>query len=299
MAARPGDCILILGGAGFVGRALIVRLHAAGYRLRVVTRHPERHRDLLVLPRLELRAGDIHRDTDLQDALGGCAAVVNLVGILNESRRGDFGRVHEALPERCVHLGAGRVVHISALGADPGASSRYLASKGRGELRLRAAAPGAVILRPSLIYGPRDHFVCRFRGLLRRLPFLLLPVPEARLSPVAVFDVAAVLERALTDPHCDGKTYELCGPRSFSFIELVRLIAGRPRRVWPMPGFLGALFGRLGDLFGGQPFSSEQLRMLAAGSVCGGAHPGFSDLGMAQADFEVVLKADLMDPGTC
>ncbi|MDA8390809.1 MAG: complex I NDUFA9 subunit family protein [Gammaproteobacteria bacterium] len=299
MKVKPGDRILILGGAGFVGRALIVRLHAAGYRLRVATRHPERHRDLLVLPQLELWAGDVHDDTGLRAALAGCQAVVNLVGILNESRRGDFGRVHEALPARCARLGAPRIVHISALGADPAADSRYLASKGRGEISLRAAAPAAILLRPSLIYGRRDHFVCRFRKLSRWLPLLLLPVPTARLAPVAVTDVAAAIEQALTDPHCDGQTYALCGPRSFSFLALVRLIVGNPRRVWPLPAPLGALLGRLGDVFSGQPFSSEQLRMLAAGSVCTGAEPGLESLHIIPADFETVLTADLRVPDAC
>ncbi len=299
MKVKPGERILLLGGAGFVGRALIVRLHAAGYRLRVTTRHPERHRDLQVLPQLELWAGDIHDDTQLRAALADCSGVVNLVGILNESRRGDFGRVHEALPERCARLGAPRIVHISALGADPAAGSRYLASKGRGEVRLRAAAPAAIILRPSLIYGRHDHFICRFRGLLRRLPVLLLPAPKARLAPVAVTDVAAAIERVLADPHCDGQIYALCGLRSFSFIELVRLIGGNPRRVWPLPAPFGALLGRVGDLFSGRPFSSEQLRMLATGSVCMGAEPGLESLHITPADFETVLIADLSGPDAC
>ena len=299
MTAKPGDRIVILGGAGFVGLALIVRLHAAGYRLRVVTRRPERHRDLQVLPRLALWSGDIDEDAHLAEALADCQAVINLVGILNESRRGDFTRIHEVLPERCARLGARRIVHISALGADPGAASHYLASKGRGELRLRAAAPGAIILRPSLIYGARDHFVCRFRALLRWLPLLLVPAASSRLSPVSVTDVAAAIACVLADPHSDGHTYELCGLRSFAFLDLVRLIAGNPRRVWPLPAPFGALLGRVGDRFGGRPFSSEQLRMLAAGSVCMGVCPGLEDLRITPLDFQTALATDLTGPGVC
>lgn len=164
MGVRPGEIIVLLGGCGFLGRILTRDLHRRGYRLRIATRRPDRNRDLLVLPRLELWEGDVHDDSFLRGLTGDAAAVVNLVGILRERAPGDFTRVHEELPARLGYACAGsRLVHVSAAGADPASASHYLRSKARGEMRLRGGAPDAVVMRPSVIYGPHDRFVSRFR----------------------------------------------------------------------------------------------------------------------------------------
>ncbi|WP_298137023.1 complex I NDUFA9 subunit family protein [Acidiferrobacter sp.] len=297
MGVRPGALVVVLGGCGFLGRALARDLHRRGYQLRLVTRHPDRHRDLLVLPRLTVWGGDVQDEGFLRSTMSGAAAAVNLVGILHERAPGDFVRVHEELPERMARAGCGlRLLQVSAAGAHAASESRYLRSKGRGEQRLRAVAPDAVIVRPSLIYGPNDHFVSRFQRLLRWAP-LGLPVPLAQglIAPVHVDDVAAGITAALARTVAAGRDYGFCGPAVMSLGEVVAAIArlsGRPR-----PHGLSAQtslwLARLLDHWPTAPFSVDQWRTLRAGSVCPADTPGLPDLGVTPRAFDTAL-ADLI-----
>ncbi len=292
MAIKSGDRVVLFGGSGFVGRALISRLNARGLALRVVTRHPERHRDLLVYPTLALVRGDIHDDAVLARALADCHAVVNLVGILEERAPGDFARVHEQLPERlAIHAPQQRIVHASAAGAHEGAASAYFQSKARGEARLRARSPGAVILRPSIIYGPGDHFVCRFLRLLRLAP-LGLPLPQAAglLAPVHVQDVAQALVESLFRPRAAGGTYDLCGPEVMTLLNAVHAIAraaGHTLGPWPLSPRVSLWLARLAQHLPGRPFTVDQWRTLASGAVC--ASPADSWLGIRPRAFPAAL----------
>ena len=294
MAIRPGDSIVILGGCGFLGRALVSELHRLGYHLRVVTRRPERHRDLLVFPRLDLIAGDVHDERFLRELVVGSRAIVNLVGILKERRPSDFQRVHEELPARLARAGHGlRLVHVSALGAGVGAASAYLQSKGAGEQRLRALAPGAVILRPSVVYGPYDHFVCRFVQLLRFAP-LGLPVPlaESRLAPAYVTDVVQGLVQALTRARAEGQTYELCGPEVLSLGQIVQAIAqarGCRFAPWPLSSGVSLLFARVSERLPGALFTVDQWRTLKSAAHGATDNPGFGALGVVPRAFLATL----------
>jgi len=307
MAIRPGDTVVILGGCGFLGRALISELHGRGYHLRVATRRPDRHRDLLVLPRLDLAAGDVHDERFLQEIVAGAKAVVNLVGILKETRPEDFRRVHEELPTRMARAGHNlRLVHVSALGARHESQSAYLRSKAAGEKGLRAGAPGAVILRPSVIYGPHDHFVCRFVHLLRFAP-LGLPVPLAQslLAPVYVADVAFGLVAALTQAHAEGQTYELCGPEVLSLGAIVRAIAqarGCRFAPWPLSSDISLLFARLSERLPYAPFTVDQWHTLteAEAAPCTADNPGFAALGVSPRPFLATLPSLVEGPrGSC
>ncbi len=227
MAIRPGDSILVLGGCGFLGRALIPELHRRGYLLRVVTRRPDRHRDLLVFPRLTLLEGDIHDERALAQFAQGCQAIVNLVGIFAERSPHEFQRVHEELPARIARVAAGRpVLHVSAMGASLDAASAYLRSKAAGETRLRGIAPQAVIVRPPILYGPHDRFVCRFARWLRWSPFMFpVPFPETELYPAHVADVSAALAHALAQVRAAGQTYELRGPEAITLKRAIDAIS--------------------------------------------------------------------------
>ena len=301
MGVRPGALVVVLGGCGFLGRALARDLHHRGYRLRLPTRHPDRHRDLLVLPRLELWEGDVHDERFLRKIAAGAAALINLVGILGERTPGDFVRVHEELPARAARAGCGlRLLHVSAAGADPASDSGYLRSKARGEQRLRALAPAAIVVRPSVIYGPRDHFVCRFQRLLRWAP-LGLPVPLAAspMAPVHVDDVVSGITAALARTAAAGRDYGFCGPEVMPLSEAVSAIAeisGRARPRGLSPGTSLLLARVLGHL-PGPPFSVDQWRTLRAGSVCPAGALGLRDLGITPRPFREALK-DLV-PGSC
>ncbi|WP_309544672.1 complex I NDUFA9 subunit family protein [Alkalilimnicola ehrlichii] len=202
--------ICILGGTGFVGRHLANRLSTAQEKrhTRVLTRHRERNKHLLVIPNLYLYEVD-HLDEDsLAYYFKGCEIVINLIGILNESRKGDFERVHAQLPERiaraCKRAGVKRLLHMSALGASAEAPSAYQRSKAEGERRVHEAANDVFTVtsfQPSVIFGPEDSFFNRFAGLLRISPGIFpLPTPDARFSPVYVGDVATPLSAACSSP---------------------------------------------------------------------------------------------------
>ncbi len=301
MGVRPDALVAILGGCGFVGRALVRDLHRRGYRLRLVTRHPDRHRDLAVLPRLELWEGDVHDERLLRQVVAGAAALVNLVGILDERSPGDFVRVHEELPARVARAGCGlRLVQVSAAGADVASDSRYLRSKARGEQRLRALAPAAIVVRPSVIYGAGDHFVGRFQRLLRWAP-LGLPVPlaDSPMAPVHVDDVASGIAAALARTAAAGRDYGFCGPEAMTLLEAVAAIAERCDRARPRGLSAGTslLLARVLGHWPGAPFSVDQWRTLRAGSVCRAEAPGLPDLGVTPRPFRAALK-DLI-PGPC
>ena len=300
MGVRPGALVVLLGGCGFVGRALVREMHHRGYRLRLVTRRPDRHRDLLVLPRLELWEGDVHDERFLRQVVAGAAALVNLVGILDERAPGDFVRAHEELPARVARAGCGlRLVQVSAAGADAASDSRYLRSKARGEQRLRALAPAAIVVRPSVIYGAGDHFVGRFQRLLRWAP-LGLPVPlaDSPMAPVHVDDVAAGIIAILARTAAAGRDYGFCGPEIMTLWEAVAAIAQRSGRARPrrLSSATSLLLARVLGHGPGGPFSIDQWRTLRAGSVCPAEVPGLPDLGVTPRPFREALKDLIPEP---
>ena len=169
--------ILVLGGSGFVGRHVCAALAARGLRLRVPTRSRERAKHLTMLPTCETITADVHDPAALKTLVSGCDAVVNLVAILHGSEAA-FEQVHVALPRRlaaaCRRQGVRRLVHVSALGADPAGPSHYLRSKGRGEAALREAGLDLTLLRPSVIFGANDRFLNLFAQLQALFPVLPL-----------------------------------------------------------------------------------------------------------------------------
>ena len=270
----------ILGGTGFVGGHLAAALHARGLRVRILSRHPERHPEAAVLPRTRVVGCRVHDDAELRRGLSGCRAVINLVGILNEAPgSGAFEQVHVELPRRvveaCRALGIPRLLHMSALHADPDGPSRYLQTKGRGE-RLVLAAESAdlhvTVFRPSVIFGPDDHFMNRFAALLGMLPG---PFPlaraGARFQPVYVGDVAAAMASTLPGPAAFGQAFDLCGPRVYTLAELVALAgqwSGHPRRVLRLGPRLSRLQALLLEHLPGRPLTRDNLRSMEIDSVC-------------------------------
>lgn len=297
--------ICMLGGTGFVGGHLADLLADRGHRVRVLSRHPERHRELAVHPRIELLGCNVHDSEALRQALAGADVVINLVGILNESGHdgSGFRRVHVELPQKiveaCVAEGIPRVLHMSALNADPSeGKSAYLRTKGEGERLMHAAAGQGLAVtsfRPSVIFGPGDSFFNRFAGLLRLAPGVFpLACPDARFAPVYVMDVAEAFARALEDRATIGQSYELCGPRDYRLRELVTLTAeyiGRPTLVIGLGPGLSKLQARLLEWAPGKPFSLDNYWSLQHDSLC--REDGLGALGITPTAVEAVVPGYL------
>lgn len=296
--------ICILGGTGFVGRNLINRLTAAGYRVRILTRHRERHRDLLVLPTLSVTEADIHDVAVLSKVFSGCDAVINLVGILNEKgRKGKgFRQMHVELSRKvvqaCLASGVQRLLHMSALNADADKGpSHYLRSKGEGENIVHAAQGLHVTsFRPSVIFGPDDSFFNRFAALLKKIPAIFpLACPEARFAPVYVDDVTLAFTRALNHPTSFGQRYDLCGPQTYTLKQLVEYTTqtlGLRRNIIGLGNALSRLQGRVFEWLPGKPFSYDNYLSLQVDCICPGDNfPAWS--GVQPTALETVVPSYL------
>lgn len=295
--------ICVLGGTGFVGRHLIVRLANRGYQIRVLTRHPQRHRDLAVLPGTELIGADIRDPAALSAHFTGCDAVINLVGILHEQGNNQgFRALHVELPrkilEACRALGIKRLLHMSALHADVAKGpSQYLFTKGEGEQLVMATTDLAVTcFKPSIIFGPNDNFYNQFAGLLKISPILPLACPNARFAPVYVGDVAQAFTTVLENEATSGKTYELCGPRAYTFREVVEDIArmlGLKRTIIGLPDGLARLQAKILGLLPVKIFTTDNFLSLQVDSVCG--RDGLAELGITPHSVESIMQMYFAD----
>lgn len=297
--------IAVLGGTGFVGHALCERLVVDGHEVRILTRHRERHRDLLVLPTAQVIEADVHNPAVLKREFQGLDAVVNLVGILNESGRDGkgFERAHAELPAKvvqaCRQSGVTRLLHMSALYASPDGPSHYLRSKGRGEQVVQAADCNTLHVtsfRPSVIFGPRDSFTNRFAGLLRQVPFVFpLACASARLQPVYVEDVVQAFVLALERRATFGKRYNLCGPQAYSLQEIVAYLAqqlGLKRYILPLNNLFSSLQAAVLQFAPGKPFTPDNYRSLQIASVCDAAFPAI--FGISPSRFDEIVPTYIL-----
>lgn len=297
--------VLILGGTGFVGRALCEQLSAhpalAGARLVVPSRRRERAKHLFPLPMVDVVQADINDDQALARLMPGADAVVNLVAILHGQAQ-DFQRVHVGLPRRlvqaCAQAGVHRMVHVSALGVpdDPDrAPSQYLKSKAEGERTLLSAVASGLdltILRPSVIFGAHDRFLNLFAQLQSLAPVMPLAGAQARFQPVWVEDVARALVRCLLDPGTIGQTYECAGPDEMTLADLVSLAgqaSGHRRPVWPMPWLVGRAQAAVMAWLPGEPLmSADNLASMRVPNVASGRLPGLSALGVEPSSVKAI-----------
>ncbi len=261
-----------------------------------------KHRDLLVMPLVDLVQGDVHDPAFLQRVLTGADAAVNLVGIFNEPRGGDgFRRVHTeltaSLVRACKAHGPRRVLQMSAVNAaSRNARSLYLRTKGEAEDALRKSALDYTIYRASAIFGPHDSFISRFAKLLRLSPVLPLPRLRTAFAPVFVEDVATALNLTLDDSSTYGRTYELCGPEIRTLRQILEYICATldiKRLVLELPDPIGKLEAALVDFFvPGKPFSLDNFRMLGAASLC--HDDGLSALGIEATPMSAVVPTMLL-----
>jgi len=298
------DNLLVLGGSGFVGRSvcerLVERAGGGGGPIIVPSRHPHRARHLLPLPTVELLQADLFDDARLDALVRGRDAVINLIGILHGSDA-QFQQVHVELPRRvaraCAAGGVRRVVHVSALGADASAPSKYLRTKAAGEAVWHRPSIDLTVLRPSVMFGEFDRFMNRFASLLRIFPLMPLPAADAKFQPVWVDDVAEAIARSLDTPSSIGETIECVGPHVCTLKELVEAAgrwSGHRRPVIPLPDPLGRLQAALlGLLPGDPPMSRDNLDSMKVPSVASGTLPGLERFGLTPRALEAVMPGVL------
>ena len=276
MALLHAD-VVIVGGSGFIGRALASVLISRGQSVRIITRRREQARDLWLLPKIEIVEANPHDEAALYDAFENADRVVNLVGVLH-SKAGkpwgaDFDTAHVKLPARiarCMNRRKiRRLVHISALGAADHGPSMYLRSKAAGEAALRANQNiDLTILRPSVVFGADDQFMNLFARLQKFAPIIPLATPHARFQPIDVRDLASAIANCLDNPATIGKNYECVGPDVLTLYELVHwagVYAGCPRPIIPLPDSAAWMQAWIMENLPGKPLMSRD--NLASASV--------------------------------
>lgn len=301
------DLVTVFGGSGFVGSQVVRALARQGLRVRVAVRQPHLAGDLRLngdVGQIEIVQANVRNAASVQRALQGADAAINLVSTLYEHGRQKFQTLNvmgaKTVAEAARAAGVARLVQMSALGADEASPSKYARTKALGEAAAREAFPGAVVIRPSVVFGPEDDFFNRFANMATLAPALpLIGGGRTKLQPVFVGDVAKAVARAAVDPDCAGRTYELGGPNVYSFRELMELVlaeTGRSRALIPLPFPIAGLIGSVCELGAGlvpPPITADQVELLKADNVVSGQAPGLAELGIAPTAVEGVLPTYL------
>jgi len=274
--------VCILGGTGFVGGAIADQLTNRGVRVRIVTRSEPRAAALRVLPTVEVMVADPHDPAQLRACFDNMEGVINLVGILHESRGQTFQKAHAELPRKvidaCQSSGVLHLLHMSALGAAEDGPSAYQRSKAAGEdaVRRSAGVTPFTIFRPSVMFGEGDRFLNMFASLVRWSPVIPLAGARTRFQPIWVEDVARCFSQALGDARCFGQAYDLCGPKAYALADLVRFVAatlGRKPRVLALPGPLASLQATVLEHLPGKLMTRDNLRSMSVDNVCAKPFP--------------------------
>jgi NADH dehydrogenase len=284
----------VLGGTGFLGRRVVAALAGAGWRVRMVARRPQ------AWPPgtgVEPVAADIRDAAALAAALDGAAAVVNAVGLYVERGAETFDAVHvhgaRRIAECAAARGIARLVHVSGIGVDRSSPSAYVRARAHGEKAVREAFPGATVLRPSVLYGAGDALLSTLDAMSRLTPVLpLFGRGASRLQPVHVDDVAAAVARVLAEPASAGQVYELGGPRTWAYRELVELVLrhrGRRRALLPVPFVTWELIARVAGAFPDPPLTRDQVALMREDNVVAPGALGFAELGLTPRDLEQAL----------
>ena len=297
--------ITVVGGSGFIGRYVVQELAKQGVRLRVVVR--DAHRALFLKPlgglgQIQIVAGDLRDRAALDAAMRGADGAINLVGILAEGGGATFESVQARgaanVAQAAAAAGVGALVHVSAVGADRDSRSDYARTKGEGEAAVRAAFPAATIIRPSIVFGPEDQFINRFAALSRGLPLLPVVAGDTRFQPVYVLDVARAIAAAVTDPaQYGGRTFELGGPKTYKFRDLIawiqqQTLTGKP--MFDLPDGVASFMAQLGSILPGAPLTYDQYLMLKRDTVVADGAEGLGAFGINPTPLEAIAPTYLV-----
>lgn len=271
--------VTVFGGSGFIGRHVVRALAQRGYRIRVAVRRPDLAVHLQPLGnvgQISFVQANLRYRNSVDAAVKGADHVVNCVGLLHETGRNTFDAVQDfgarAIAEAARSAGAG-LTHVSAIGADSQSDSIYARTKGMAEEAVRSILPGAVILRPSVVFGPEDGFYNKFAAMAATMPALpLVGGGNTLFQPVYVGDVAEAVARSVDGKLEAGKTYELGGAEVMSFraiLEQILAITGRSRTLVPLPFFAASLIGSVASLvpFVTPPITADQVKLLKRDNV--------------------------------
>ena len=294
MFDRKSGLVTVFGGGGFIGRYVCECLFKAGVRVRVAERHPRRAyflQPLAEVGQLDLATADIIRRDSVADAVAGASAAINLVGVL----KGDFEALQADgagnVAEEAARAGAASLVHVSAIGADSDSPSRYAASKGEGEARVRAAFRQATIVRPSLVIGPEDQVTNRFATLMSMLPVYPVIAPNTRFQPVYVRDLAQAIADAALDPQTHGaQNYDIAGPQIMTMRQLTEYVAeasGQSPMLFDLPDFAANALSYLGFL-PGAPLTRDQWLLLQRDNVAAKRSVGLEAFGITPTPLAAV-----------
>lgn len=308
MAEVSPGLVTIFGGSGFIGTQAVRALAKRGWRVRVAVRRPGLAFDLMPqggVGQIQAVRCDITSPADVADALRGATAAVNLVGKLYETPGVSFERAHvegtRIIAEAAAAAGLSRLVQISALGADPDGEADYARTKAEAEAAARAAFPGVVILRPSIVFGAGDKFLNRFAAMASIAPALpLIGGGHTKFQPVYVGDVAEAIARAVALPEAAGRTFELGGPAIYSFEDILKLIlreTNRRRLLLPLPFPVARLMGsaaQLTALLGLAPqLTRDQVVLLKTDNVVSAGAEGLAELGVQPTGMEAIVPGYL------
>ena len=297
---RHIGCVTVFGGTGFLGGEIVKRLADRGNSVRVAVRNPDNVRiegptaqATEILPVY----ADVRDETSVGLAMGESDAIVNAVGLYVETRSETFEAVHELgamnVAHQAVRSGAGRLVHISGIGADPYSPSDYVRARGKGDLMVSDVCPGATILQPSALFGPTDQFINTLAKIVATAPVLpLFGRGSTMLQPVYVADVAEAVVSALTDPGSTGKTYELGGPQIYSYRGLIELLlshTGRRRLLLPVPFVMWDVLATLSSALPNPPLTRAQVTLMKHDNTVGVNALSFENLGIEPRALEDVL----------
>jgi uncharacterized protein YbjT (DUF2867 family) len=296
--------VTVFGGSGFLGRHTVRALAKAGYRIRVATRHPNLAQHLPPMGhvgQIQLFKCNALDDEQVAAAVHGAEAVVNLIGILSPGGGQGFDEIHAEAAERIARAarvgGAQTLVHVSALGASEDSPSHYARSKAEGEKRVRAAFPDAVVLRPSIVFGSEDSFFNKFAALARMLPALpLIGGGRTKFQPVFVGDVSAAIRKCIEDVSTRGKTYELAGPTTYTFKELLQFVlttTGRRRLLLSIPFPIATLQGAVLGMLPNPLLTMDQVSLLKTDNIASPGALTLPDLGIQPDSIEAVVPSYL------
>ena len=300
--------ITVFGGSGFLGKYVIRELVKEGWRVRVPVRRPHTAQELKVIGnvgQVQLVQANLRFEKSVQRAVAGSDAVINLVALLFEEGKQSFESLHvrgaEMLAKAAAAEGVSNFVQVSAIGADAQSDSDYSRTKAEGEQAVRDAIPMADIMRPSIIFGAEDQFFNRFAAMAQLAPALpLLGGGTTKFQPVYVGDVAQAIAKVASQG-TSGKTYELGGPRTYSFKELMQFMLetiDRKRILAPVPWFAANMMGFAGEISGMAPFvkpflTRDQVKNLKIDNVVADDALSFADLGIRLETIEAIVPTYL------
>lgn len=290
--------ITVFGGTGFLGHAIVRHLVESGVTIRIAARHPHAPALAGADSKIELQTTDVRNEDTVAKAISGATGVVNAVGLyVEQGKATTFEAIHvegaERVARRAREAGIRRLVYISGIGADPTSPSKYVRARARGEQRVHSAFPNAVILRPSVLFGPNDAFLGSLKAVTRLPVVPLFGKGTTRLQPVYVEDVASAVRQVLEAHEIVGRIFELGGSQIYNYREIVEKVLahfGRRRLLLPVPFSAWRMLARMASILPNPPLTPDQVTLMETDNMVGAGVGTFDELGIEPHSLEQMLS---------